>query len=176
MESLPKNLTERLAARIRPEWLRIHAKKVEGADAALCLSEAYNVCATAVKDIGGELDDGVLCQTIPALISHWAMAMDWLSAIPEEQRYDYLAKCLRSPIEHWQAEALTLRESHECRLAQQNAIRPEEFNWVQVWREMPEALILARSSTSNRQDVETRSVTRVLGVLATLRETLLPVH
>jgi hypothetical protein len=36
--------------------------------------------------------------------------------------------------------------------------------------------ILARSSTSNRQDVEARAFTGVLGVLATLRETLLPVH
>jgi hypothetical protein len=46
-------------------------------------------------------------------------------------------------------------------------------------RELAEATIqfyLARSSTSNRRDLETRGFTRVLGVLATLRESLLPVH
>ena len=36
--------------------------------------------------------------------------------------------------------------------------------------------ILARSSTSNRQGAEARSFTGFLGVLAALRETLLPVH
>jgi len=35
---------------------------------------------------------------------------------------------------------------------------------------------LARSSTSNRQDVEARTFTGALGVLAALREVLLPAH
>jgi hypothetical protein len=35
---------------------------------------------------------------------------------------------------------------------------------------------LARSSTSNRQDAESRGFTGVLGALATLRGILLPAH
>jgi len=42
--------------------------------------------------------------------------------------------------------------------------------------EIPHSCILARSSTSNRQDVETRGFMDLLGVLATLRAALLPAH
>ena len=43
-------------------------------------------------------------------------------------------------------------------------------------RDLIKVANLARSSTSNRRDHETRSFNGFLGVLATLRETLLPVH
>src|ERR1035438_6414219 len=58
-EDLKKSLSGRidhwrtgwaLTARIWGGLLKIHAKKLEGADTDLCLREAYDVCATAMRD------------------------------------------------------------------------------------------------------------------------------
>ncbi len=51
-----------------------------------------------------------------------------------------------------------------------NLATEDELSEITLFR------VLARSLTSNRQEVESRRVTGVLGVLAALRETLLPVR
>ena len=41
---------------------------------------------------------------------------------------------------HWRAESVVSQESQSSPLVQQNGIVPRRFTWVEVWREMPEAL------------------------------------
>src|ERR1017187_732923 len=40
----------------------------------------------------------------------------------------------------WRAESVVSQESQSSPLVQQNGIVPRRFTWVEVWREMPEAL------------------------------------
>ena len=148
-----------LAARIRAEWLTIHSKKLEGADTDLCIREAYDVFAAAVRDFGDELDDVSLCQGIPTLILY-CYGDEWLSEIPRAQRYEDLLKRVSGRIAYWQAEALkqkglsplhkrweSMKEMgrlmdgpHEkipesflrTTLAQQYGIKPEEVTWDQI--------------------------------------------
>ena len=91
---------------LRAEWLRIDSKKLEGAHADLCLREAYEVCASALRDFGQKLNDVVLSQGIPALILYGAAENEWLAAVPPEQRLENVMRCLRSRIEYWQAQEL----------------------------------------------------------------------
>jgi hypothetical protein len=96
-------LPEPLAARIRAGWLRIHSKKLEGADTDLCLREAYDVCAKALMNEGQELNDAVLCEYIPGWVVHWAAKKEWLLVPPPDHWYEDVTKCLSSRVVYWRA-------------------------------------------------------------------------
>jgi hypothetical protein len=98
--------------------LRIHSKKLEGADTDLCLREAYDVCAKAAIGFTGKFDreftDVLLWQVIPAwILKH--CSDEWLAAVPRRQRYEYLMKCVRGRIAHWQAEVVIPTRKEEGR-------------------------------------------------------------
>jgi hypothetical protein len=110
------------AGRIRLELLRIHSKKLEGADTDLCLREAYDVIATALRDDGfidtpprdceQELNDVFFCKLIPALILN-GYGEEWFAAVPREQWYEYIMKRVSGRIVYWQTEVLILAEKAE---------------------------------------------------------------
>jgi hypothetical protein len=112
----------RFAGRIRVELLRIHSKKLEGADTDLCLREAYDVIATALRDDGfidtpardcaQEINNVFFCKLIPALILY-GYGEEWLAAVPREQWYEYIMKRLSGRIAYWQTEVLILAERQE---------------------------------------------------------------
>jgi hypothetical protein len=147
---------------LRAGFLKIHAKKLEGADTDLCLREAYDVCATAMSDFDPELDDVLLCEWIPDLVFHWATLMEWFPPGPPDQQHEDLKKRLGGRIAYWQAEAPMLarkkkrrpplelvafmqvkrlmKEPHEkiperlvrTDLAEEYGIKPEEVTWDQI--------------------------------------------
>ena len=154
----------RFAARIGVEWMKIHAKKLEGADTDLCVREAYDVYAMALRDFGVELDDAALRQDIPALILY-NYGEEWLAAVPREQRYLELMQRVSGRIVYWQAEELEKQKSrsplqrgreankemgrlmagphekiHEslvrATLAQEYGIKPEEVTWDEITLEV----------------------------------------
>ena len=111
---------------IRAGLLRIHSKKVRGAELNLCLDEAYDVFATALKS--ENLTEQVLLETIPAWVLRWAVRRQWLTtpwlllelaaeSPPSslvvfgdcrtgEGAKSEILRHLASRIAHWEAEAL----------------------------------------------------------------------
>jgi hypothetical protein len=140
MRDLPTSQLKHLADRIHAGLRRINTKKAEGADTDFCLAEAFDFCAAAVRDCGYELNDEVVRKDIPVLIAHWAKAWCWLSAVPAAQWTEFLVKSMTSRAAPWRAESVVSQESQSSPLVQQNGIVPRRFTWVEVWREMPEAL------------------------------------
>lgn len=130
IDELSPNLPPHLVNSIRAKLLQIHSRKLKRAELDLCLDEAYDVFAVALKDDGQNLSESILNETIPALVLRWATRRQWFSLPPlllelgvkpgpgkwvtfgdfqaPEKIKTEIGKSLASRIAHWEAEVLAL--------------------------------------------------------------------
>lgn len=118
---------------VLPKLLRIHSKQLKGAELDLCLDEAYDVFATALKDDRQSLTEPMLNDTVPAWVLRWANYKRWFGPwlllelgteapnsfvtfgdyqVGKGVKSDIL-KRLASRIAYWEAEALEHGTHHD---------------------------------------------------------------
>jgi hypothetical protein len=79
MSDLLSNVPAHLAIKIRAGLLRVHSKRLEGAEFGACLQECFDTCINVLQNEGQGLTDEILCELIPGWIFHWAIDKGWVA-------------------------------------------------------------------------------------------------